>query len=297
MRLNEITIRARHAGRAALGMFGPAAVAAGILALALCSCSKERVSAVQQPLPGQAGEIIFRSAEAMDLSTRTAPTPVTELTSFHVAAVRDVESVETAVWSVESSLSGTYYTTDRFWPITDLGYRFYASNLPMTQDAAGATVTVDCSADAVCAYLPSPTYKEPNTLAFGHILARVGDISLDAPSGYTISGVTLTLSAPVTGTYNLKTGAWSALGSASVLSATSGSNDLWCVPGTATLSAVFTLTKGDFTKEYAETASVTLPAGKVSAVTAHIVDDDAVGITFIASVTPWGAAATDITIQ
>lgn len=289
MTFSAVRIPARHAFKAVAP-----SLAAGLMLLGLLSsCAKEGREAVPS---GQEKEIVFLSREA-HFAARSGVTEVSELPSFNVSAVRGEAGSETAVWSVASTLEGAVYTTGRFWPVEDMGYRFYASNAPLVDGAAGATVSVDCTQDVVCAYLPNPVYGDRNTLAFDHILARIGSFAVTVPDGYTLTASSFTLFSSKTGTYNLRTGAWSGLGAAAGSAVAVGANDVWTVPGACTLEGTFTLTKGDFSKAYTRSASLTLEAGKICSVTAHITDDEAVGITFTATVTPWQDQDTEITLD
>lgn len=223
---------------------------------------------------------------------------MTELATFNVLASTGSAGSESQAWApVAVTKSGSTYLTGKYWPAADPSYHFYASNAALTFAAAGSTVIADGSTDVVCAYLPSPTYGEPNALTFDHIYARVGSFSVATQSGYEISAVSATLKNGVSGgTYNLRTGAWSGLSAASdracasfsgSTSSQSSSNDIWLVPGTYTIRVSYTLTKGEYVVSFTKTGSVTLVAGKTNNISTTAVGGSASEIVFSVSLTSW----------
>ena len=205
----------------------------------------------------------------------TKAVPVTELSSFHVRAAAGEPGMEEDYWGEDATVtkSGSIYYTGKYWAASDPELSaFYASNASLSFDAEGCTVTVDGSTDVVCAYLPSPAYKTRNALTFEHILARVGTLTLNTQTGYTLSAVSATLEDAVTGgTFNLRTGEWSALSSPSgvALSMSEGgsANDLWVVPGDYYLSVSYTLTKGTYSVSLTKHTVISLLAGGINNVT------------------------------
>lgn len=268
--------------------------------LAATGCEKST-----PPRHADDGEIVF-AAQGLNFNVQTKVTPVTELATFNVlASTGTVGASETQAWApVAVTKDGTDYLTGKYWPLTDQSYHFYASNASLTFGATGSTVTADGSTDIVVAYLPTPSFKEKNTLTFNHIYARVGNLTLNTQSGYTLSGVSATLKDGVSGgTYNIFSGngqtdwtGWSALGAASdrALGAFSSSttapvstNDLWLVPGDYTISVTYTLNKGDYSEQFTKTGTVSLVAGKTNTITATAVGGSASEIKFGVSVTAW----------
>ena len=252
-------------------------------------------------------EIVF-AAQGLNFNVQTKATPVTELATFNVlASTGTVGTSETQAWApVAVTKNGSDYLTGKYWPLNDQNYHFYASNASLTFGATGSTVTADGSTDIVVAYLPSPSFKEKNTLTFNHIYARVGNFTLNTQSGYTLSGVSATLKDGVSGgTYNIFSGdgqtdgtSWSALSAASdrtlagfssSTTAPVSSNDLWLVPGDYTISVTYTLNKGDYSEQFTKTGTVSLVAGKTNTITATAVGGSATEIKFGVSVTAWTA--------
>lgn len=290
--------------------------ALAVIMAAASSCDKE-VETVAPAVPGASDEITFVTRSADFVETRgTGVTEVTtaSLTTFNVIATTGSGS-ETSAWSAAFSLDGTSYKGGQYWPDTNPGYHFYASNAAMTFAASGTTIAVaDSDTDVVAAYLASPTYKSSNLLTFGHILCQVGTATVKAPAGYTVTGFRLAVSPVYSGTYSMQGATWTPGSPSSAVyligtaaagvdiegaggSYTSADNDLWLVPGTYVLTATYTISKGNFSKEYTKTASVALVMGKNNNLVLpganhdepNIPDpgDDISDIVFTVEVTPW----------
>ena len=276
-------------------------VLAAAAAAGLVGCEKST--------PPRAGyvdpDLVSFSASGLSMEVSTKATEVTSsnLGTFNVIAASGAAGSQTQVWSTTATQVGStaVWTTDKYWPSTDQGYTsFYASNAALAFNAAGPTVSpADNSVDVVVAHCASPAYREQNALTFNHVFARVGSITLNTQSGYSLSAVSATLQSPVTGgTYNLRTNAWTsgAAGANQAMAAFSGttsaqssSNDYWVVPGDYTLSVSYTLTKGDYSEAFTKTGTVTLVQGKTNAITATAVGGYASEIVFGVSVTSWSA--------
>ena len=274
-----------------------------ILALSAATSCQQQLNVSDAALE-PVDEIIFHAADpSLSAEVATKATAVTSLTSFNVSAVTGAAGSETAVWT-NVAFSGN--NTDgykaaapgKWWPSTDASYRFYAANSALTFAASGATVAATNATDIVCAYMASPTYKAKNTLSFEHIFARLGQVTVSAASGYTISGVSIKITPKTGGTYNLLTGAgktdgtgWSGLttGSETVIGNTVGNtaNDIYLVPGTYTLTASWTATKGDYTENIENmTCDVNLVAGKINKISTTL-SGNAKEIVFNVSIAPW----------
>lgn len=280
-----------------------------ILSLAaFVGCNKQAVmdAPATQEYPSDA--IVFSAAgEGISTSVETKATAVTSLTSFNVGCVTGtLGSSETEVFNVVFSGSSNTYTGNQFWPISDAGYKFVGSNVAMTAAATGYTVAASNSTDVLCAVLASPTYKAKNTLVFDHIFARLGDVVVTAAEHYTISDVDIKITPKTGGTYSLFAGngktdgtGWSAttVGSAtSIANATPGtkSNDIYLVPGTYTLSATWTATRGASVETFSNREqTVSLTAGKINKITTTL-GGAASEITFGVEVTPWGNNTLDV---
>ena len=282
---------------------------------ALLSCEKENSTptcpAIETPADETGFSPILLGAEGAGLSAsvETKATAVTSLSSFYASATTGSAGSESSVWnSVTFTKDGATddYKGDKWWPNSNPNYHFFASNAPITFAAAGSTVAATNATDVICAYMASPSYKTKNTLTFEHVFARLGDVEVSAADGYTISGVSISITPKTGGTFNMRTGAgktdgtgWSSLtdGTATAIAnATPGtkSNDIYLVPGTYTLTASWTATRGLYTETIEnKTVDVALTGGKVNKITTTL-GGNAEEVVFGVSINPWGAATTDV---
>lgn len=252
--------------------------------------------------------IVFKAeGEGLDLDVTTKATEVTSLTSFNVVC-EDASSAAQQKWSLTATQSGSYYITNKYWPATDSKYSFYASNIPLTYATSGTIVSPSSNeTDVIVAYkaYSSSDYRQSITLNFEHIYCRLGTLKATAKDGYSISNVSCSLSAPMSGTFNLKTKSWTSQGAANLQSFATFSNssnvstsvnDLYLVPGTYALTLNYTLTKGDFTKAYSSTANVTLTQGKINNINASISADDATAVQMTVSIAAWSSVDVPVTL-
>lgn len=268
------------------------------IAASLASCKKDAPVVV---VPAE-NEVAFTVAGEGIISTEveTRASVVESLFSFHVGAVTGTAgSSESEAWNAVFS-GGPTYTGGKFWPASNPNYIFYASNASMTASSTGYTVAATNATDVVCAYLPNPGFKTTNKLVFEHVFARLGDVTVTAAENYTLSNISITITPKTGGTYNLFTGAgktdgtgWSSTtsgSSAGIANATPGtkSNDIYLVPGTYTLTASWTATRGDSVQQFTgKTQTVSLVGGKVNRLTTSL-GGSASEIEFTVEVTPWG---------
>lgn len=251
--------------------------AAGLLC---CACSVK-----DHPVLLDDGLIRFY-AEGLNTTVSTKTAAVTSMDSFDVIATTGTAGSETRVWG-SVRFSGNPYSADKYWPASDPKYHFYATNANLSFSAQGCEIPVtDASIDIVAAYLPKPSYKNSNNLTFHHIFTRIGTITVNSPSGYQINDVSLALSAPVSGLYNVRTGAWTP-GTSQAQSLNVGSNDVYVVPGTYTLTVNYTLSKGDYTESFSKSGSVTLEKGKINKISTTVPEGSATEIRFSVSIEPW----------
>lgn len=261
-------------------------------------------------------EISFR-VEGLDVDVDTrAVSQVTDLTSFYVSAsTGTMGSSDTYKWSsIQFNKSNGEFTGGKYWPDTNPNYHFYASNVSMTCTANSApTIAVtSIDKDIVCAVCATPTHKATNALSFEHIFARLGSVTVNGPGeGYSLLTVSIMITPKNKGTYNIysgngKTDASGWTDTATTLSATeiaasdgqTKSNDIYLLPGSYTLTAKYTLTKGDYRREFTKTKDVSLEKGKINIITASIPKpgsgDGAQDIIFTITVAQWTDKATTV---
>ena len=229
-----------------------------------------------------------------NVSTKATAVDVLSLQAgFNVSCVKGSAGSDTEVWSSYlfeyNGAAGSWAgeNTGKWWPLSDESYRFYAvfpSDYAMTYAAGGPTIHADNTHDIVAAYMGSPTYKAVNTLNFTHIFARLKNVTVSAADGYAISNIDIRITPKTGGTYNLYSGAghsdgtgWSDLTSGaatSIAAAAPGTqaNDIYLVPGSYTLTASWTATKGNYSENFeGKTVDVSLVAGKTSNITVNLI--------------------------
>lgn len=288
---------------------------ASIIALAgLVSCNKELPAGAPEKA-AEAGEIVFVT-DSFDASVSTkAVTPVTSLTSFYCLATtgtpgNSAESTANGFTSTSFTNSSSKYKGGKYWPTSDPSYHFYAATKALTLASGNVTFKPSATiADDVYAYLANPTYASENALTFNHIYAQVGKCTITAPSGYTVSGLTVKITPKVptaNATFNVRTGAWSTTAShytdaseVTLCNATGSTtdNDLWLVPGSYTLTAQYTLTKGAYSETFTKTATVNLVMGKNNNISATLPAGNAAEIVFTVTITPWADNAINATFN
>ena len=260
----------------------PSLWAAMMTALVLAGCSR-----VNEPDGEQ--RIQFTVPGLFQAKVDTKAAEVTSLAEFHVGCVTGTLGVsEVEVWNTTFTSSGgetPVYVSDKYWPGSDLGYKFYASNMPLTPSATGYTVWASNATDVVCAVLADPGYCTTNVLSFEHVFSRLGNVTVEAFPGYTITGVSITMTPKTGGTYNLRTKTWSGMttGSATTIAnSTPGTkaNDLYTVPGIYTLTASWTATdSGSNAVSYTNrTVDVELEKGVVNNATITLGGNITVGV-------------------
>ncbi len=258
---------------------------------------------VGEPVSGD--EIAFMAdGIPMRMTTKTEAVVQSGFSSMYVSATTGAAGSEVSAWnSYQFTASAGVFTGvsgGKWWPGSNPGYHFYASNVALTHAADGATVSASNATDVVCAYMPSPTYKATNTLTFSHVFARLGSVTVTAESGYSITGVSIRIVPKTGGTYNLRTGSGVADGSAGWSGVTAGfstvianalpgvkSNDIYMVPGTYEVLASWTATKGDYVRTFTDmSVNVSLTAGMVTALATEL-GGLAIDLSFTVSVIPW----------
>jgi len=232
----------------------------------------------------------------------TRASVVTSLSSFYVNGVcGTVGESERQMFNRTFSLSGGVYKGGCYWPAADpgLSYGFYASNVAMTPSETGPVIDASASTDVLCAFCPSPVFRAVNELEFRHVFARLGKVIVTAPVDYTVTGLTVTLTPKVRGTYSLYGGhgcddgtGWSAReeGADVTVATAVGENaatDVYLVPGSYNLLVSYTLTRSHYTETFDKTARVEVRAGKINVINMTLQDGYAEPIRCTVSVEPW----------
>lgn len=251
--------------------------------LVLAGCSRDNVPNDEER------RIRFTVPGLFQAKVNTKATEVTSLNEFHVGCVKGTLGIsEQEVWKTTFTSSGgetPIYVSDKYWPASDEGYKFFASNVPLIPSATGYTVSATTATDVVCAVLANPDYGTTNILSFEHIFSRLGNVTVEAFPGYTITGISIAITPKTGGTYNLRTKGWSGISTGSATAIANSvpgtkANDLYTVPGMYTLTASWTATdSGSNTVTYTNrTVEVELEKGVVNNATITLGGNITVGV-------------------
>lgn len=286
---------------------------AGLALITAAACNKN--AQVAEEVDGMSSQEIIIAAKgefAAEVMTKGA----TEVTLASLSTLNVTATKADAVVSGFDNVTFTKGAGDKFkggkyWPSTDGSWSFVAANTTIGGTAAAPTLTAaNAGTDIICGFSATPTHKAEIGITLEHIFAQVGTVTMRAPEGYTVTGCYVTIAPKTSGTYAIKTNAWTpgAAGAAEYIfgtnstgiavtaaagGTTSDDNDLWLVPGDYTLTCHYTITKGDYTNSFTKTADVTLVRGKNNNIgltggAANIpAPDDIAEITFSVTVTPW----------
>lgn len=271
-----------------------AVVCAGIF---VASCTKS-VDTTPDALGGRIGF----AAQGVSIQAMTKAEVLTSMSSFYVTATTGSAGSESQAFGNEQFAKvGDDFVGQVYWPVSNPGYHFYASNVPMEFRPAGTVLWADSQTDVVYAYLGSPSFRRKNTLTFKHAFALLDAVVVNAAPGYSISGVSVSFTPKAGGTFNLSSGygrtdgtGWSEVvdgQSVRVASATgSNANTVFTVPGEYLLSASWTASlngtdyQGDTFKDMA--TPVTLVGGKRNVLTVTL-GGNPQEIRFTVTVLPW----------
>ena len=284
-------------------------------AFAICAiaaaCNRNTVPEGVTDSNGGNDEITFET-KGLEAEVDVKSVTTTEsLTQFNVAATKDGTSSEEYAWASPHSVlfskqsGSSNFAGNKFWPKDDPKFHFYASNVEMIcTDGTTPKVSATASNDIVCAYLANPSYKAPNILAFKHIFARLGTVTIAEPDkGYSFKSITVTLTPIKGGTYSIKDGygkadasGWSGTSTGTMLTIASAqginaASDEYLVPGKYTLKATYTLKKDLYEESFTKTGSVDILGGKINNISASLPTPEsgagAVDIIFTVSVAAW----------
>ena len=258
-----------------------------LAALLAVACSKEaRVARPSEP----SGEVDRRIVFGVD-ATKVDAVNSDNLNQFYVLATTGNLDTQQKAWtSLAVKESSGKFCTGMYWPLTDPGYHFFASNAEPTLAGYVAGVDVDCTEDIVAGVLLYPAFERTGSLSLSHVLARIGTVAVNSEKGYTLSDITVTLSnVKTSGRYLLRTMSWSDTGTVASVPLTVGSNDIYLIPGYYPISITATYTKGDYVNTITIDSSVTIHVGKINNLNIKLTNDPAIPIDFSVTLQDWAA--------
>lgn len=298
----------------------------------LCACQgllSDKTSSTTQE--NEMNEIVFKVKT--ENTKAVTETTTANLTSFYVSLSENGDGSGTRVDFSEvfsATKSGSVFVTDKYWPVSDPGYCFFATNYDISDYDKFESAWESTSTRGQVMFFPSglPSqdvvvataqgyYGTTVPLTFRHIFARLGTMTVNTQSGYTLSVSSISVPCipdrayafipdyPGYGHNNAFTHtefftsqeAWDYVDDGETpapnplgftnKTLTRGSNDFLLLPGTYTISITYTLTKGDYSQTFTKTAEVTLEAGKINNITCTAVGGSAQEIQATVTVQPW----------
>ena len=247
---------------------------------------------------GSAKEIVLAVSDApVEIFTGTkAITPVSSLpASLYWGATTGSGSESTKWASASGTVSAGKISTGKYQTATPTTYNYYLSNVSMS---IGANTTVSATGgtsgtDVICGRASSSSATPSVTM--DHVFARTGSITTTCANG-SLTGLSYTIKAKgdntgTSGTYNLRTGAWSSTSGITSDTAITGASDLYLIPGDYTIKATGTYTRGGYVATKTMTGTVTLTGGKINNI-ALTWPDGGTEIVITVTLTPWGSPIT-----
>ena len=267
----------------------------------LLSCEKETaVTSKPDPRTGVDQPIEFK-VQAAGAGTKADNITTANIDSFNLIATSTESGSEASYFTggFTRGENDIFTSSSLSWPSSDPGgLQFYACK--KSQDATGETFAWSdeqgsavlnlqgevLNRDIVCAHNSSPLFRKTNTLTFEHILSRIGTVTVIPETGASLSSVSLQIVDGKGTTLNYRyvlndgeghedgTG-WTKLSgisfNQSIVNKTESFStsqsevvDKSFIPGTHTLSATWTVTKGGVSDTFTgKTYSLDLKKGKI----------------------------------
>lgn len=249
-------------------------LAAALTAAASCSKPAELLS--KQESASSPAEIVIGVGDDFSAEVSTKATAVTSVPSTLWWGATTGTSTEASKWAAASaSVSSSKINTGHYQTASPTAYNYYVANQSFSVGATTSMTVANNNTDVIVGRTAANSTTTPS-VTLGHIFARTGSLTANAPSGYSISGVSWKIVGKsdingTAGTYNMTSGAWSAA-STKLSSETSltSSSDMYLIPGTYTVKVTYTLSKGEWSSTATKSADVTLVQGKINNITGTV---------------------------
>ena len=242
-------------------------------------------------------EIVLHLDDEGKFTVDTKATAVTTLpSSLYWGMTYSNGTVKQATTS--KSVSSSKISTGYYQTLSPTTYIHYVSNLNFT--AGGAMTVANNGTDVIVGKSSSSSATPSVTL--NHIFARTGTLTCNTQSGYTISGVSWTITSygsttGTAGTYNVSSESWTARSAALSETSINSSSDLYLIPGEYTIKVSYTLSKGDYSQSFTKSGRVTLSAGNVNNITCTASGGAAQEIVLSLSLSAWGSTTLTPTLS
>lgn len=263
------------------------------IAATLVACNKpaEVMSNTETSTPK---EIVIGVGDGFSAEVDTKATAVTSVPSTLYWGATTGSGTESSKWAAApASVSSNKISTGHYQTATPSAYNYYVANQTFSVGASTTMTVANNNTDIVAGRTAGDSTPGPS-VSLGHIFARTGTLTANAPSGYSISGVSWKIVGKgdingTAGTYNMTSGTWSSA-STKLTSETSltSSSDMYLIPGSYTVKVTYTLSKGEWTSTATKSADVTLVQGSINNITGTVSDlGGASEITISLTVSEW----------
>ena len=275
-----------------------------IAALMAISCAKESTAGLKDDSPREivlgmdTGELDFNVTKASEITS--LPSSLYWSGTTGTAGTSETSKVGSA----SATLSSSKIATGIYQTKTPTAYNWYVANSAITFATAGSTVTVDgTSLDAIAGVAKANSTTAPS-VTLKHIFARIGTLTCNTQSGYTISNISWKIKgnenkAGTKGTYNIANETWGSTATTQLTSETaiSANWDTYLIPGSYKCFVTYTLTKGDYTDTFTKSGNVTLDGGKKNNLSCTAIGGSAQEIQISCTLTGWGSVDKTITLE
>lgn len=264
-----------------------------VTALLSVACNKPE-ELLSSSASTQPGEIVIGVGDGFSAEVSTKATAITSVPSTLYWGATTGSSTEASKWAAASvSVSSNKINTGHYQTASPTAYNYYVANNSFTVGATTTMTVANNNTDIIAGRTAANSTTTPS-VSLGHIFARTGSLTANAPSGYTISNVSWKIVGNgdingTAGTYNMTSGVWSSA-STKLTSETSltSSSDMYLIPGTYTIKVTYTLSKGEWSSTATKSANVTLVQGKINNITGTVSElGGATEIVLSLSVTAW----------
>ena len=249
-------------------------------------------------IENSAQEIVIGVGDSFRAEFETKATAVTSMPASLYYGIRQY-SPDALVFSPASGTVSSGQISTGLFKQPNNQYKYFVSNVSFAE--SGVVTVDDNNTDIIVGYVQ--TDSATPDIELRHIYARTGSLTLNGPSGYTVSNVVWTLnkkygqSCGTKGTYaiwNYKSsasGGWNNVtGLESSMTFTS-SSDLYIVPATYVVTVSYTLSKAGWSQNYNHNADIAFTGNKINniigTITFHSGEDEPSEIVMNLSLTDW----------
>ena len=268
------------------------------LTVVVVSCNK---TDVPQSASGEPQEIILSvDGSGIEAEVTTKTSVVSSLPStLYFAGTTGSNSSQGNKWSSTSkSVSSGKISTGYYQTETPTSYNYYLSNLSMTSGGTGCTISADGTLTDAIAGVAKSTASTSPSVSMEHIFARTGSVT-GSCTNYTVSNLSVSIQSTsgtgYKGTYNIYSGTWSSVTGLSSTTITSAS-DRYLIPGTYTITASATISRGDYSGTVSGSTNITLTKGKINDIAVKFSADPAQPINVSVSLAAWSNQTVNATI-